>query len=183
MIAIRNASLGDAEALIDIYRYYVENTAISFETVTPSADGFRMRMKDIMSRYPYLVIERDGRIEGYSYAHAFVGREAYSRSCEMTIYLRSGSQRSGMGRMLYEAMEQELKKMGILNLYACIAQPDEEDEYLTNNSIDFHEHMGYKIVGTFRNCGRKFDRWYTMVWMEKIIGEHTDDPAPLKWYN
>ncbi len=53
MIAIRNASLGDAEALIDIYRYYVENTAISFETVTPSADGFRMRMKDIMSRYPY----------------------------------------------------------------------------------------------------------------------------------
>ena len=33
-------------------------------------------------------------------------------------------------------------------------------------------------VGTFHNCGYKFDRWYDMVWMEKIIGEpHAGQPA------
>ena len=32
--------------------------------------------------------------------------------------------------------------------------------------------------GTFHNCGYKFDRWYDMVWMEKIIGEpHAGQPA------
>lgn len=62
--------------------------------------------------------------------------------------------------------------MGICNLYACIASPKTEDEFLTKNSIQFHSHLGYRLVGTFQNCGYKFHRWYDMVWMEKIIGEH-----------
>lgn len=90
----------------------------------------------------------------------------------MTIYLDHNVQKHGMGRMLYEAMEQMLKKMGILNLYACIGYPDEDDEYLTTNSADFHAHLGYTKVGTFHKCGYKFGRWYHMIWMEKIIGEH-----------
>ena len=59
-----------------------------------------------------------------------------------------------------------------LNLYACIADPVTEDEYLTRNSEHFHSHLGYTKVGRFHNCGYKFNRWYNMIWMEKIIGEH-----------
>ena len=66
-----------------------------------------------------------------------------------------------------------------INLYACIGVPDEDDEYLTTNSRDFHEHLGYKTVGTFRNSGRKFGRWYSMIWMEKLIGEHTARPSEV----
>ena len=62
--------------------------------------------------------------------------------------------------------------MGILNLNACIAVALKEDEYLTNASVDFHKHFGYKRVGEFHRCGYKFNRWYNMVWMEKMIGEH-----------
>lgn len=39
-------------------------------------------------------------------------------------------------------------------------------------SARFHEHLGFKQVGRFHKCGRKFGRWYDMIWMEKIIGEH-----------
>ena len=74
--------------------------------------------------------------------------------------------------MLYEAIEQKLKEMGILNLYACIGYLDVEDEYLNQNSAQFHEHMGFTLAGRFRKCGYKFGRWYDMIWMEKIIGEH-----------
>ena len=49
-----------------------------------------------------------------------------------------------------------------------------EDEYLNRNSIEFHSHQGYRLVGEFYDCGYKFKRWYNMVWMEKLIGEHTD---------
>lgn len=172
MTLIKDVTADDAEELLKIYEYYVMNTAVSFEITTPSADEFKDRIVNISASYPYIVLVSDGRIEGYAYAHAFVGREAYSHSCEMTIYLRNGSQGRGFGRALYEALESRLKKKGIINLYACIGIPERDDEYLTSNSADFHEHMGYRTVGIFHNCGRKFGRWYSMIWMEKIIGSY-----------
>ena len=78
----------------------------------------------------------------------------------------------GLGKKLYFALEEALKEMGILNLYACIGYPIEEDQYLTKNSAEFHEHLGYTTVGRFHKCGYKFNCWYDMIWMEKIIGSH-----------
>lgn len=172
MITIRDAKKEDAKVLLEIYSYYVEHTAISFELTTPSLSEFKRRLTEIQKHYPYLVIEKDGVIKGYAYAHLFVGRDAYSYSAETTIYLDHDSKRCGLGRLLYEALEDRLKQMGIFNLYACIGVPLEEDEYLSNNSRDFHSHLGYRTVGTFINCGRKFNKWYSMIWMEKLIGDH-----------
>lgn len=171
-ITVRDARLADAGRLLEIYAYYVEHTAISFEYTVPTLLEFQSRMEKTMKRYPYLVIERDGIIQGYAYAGAFVGRAAYDWSCELTIYLDHTALRGGLGRKLYEALENRLKEMGILNLYACIGYPEKEDEYLNRNSAAFHEHLGFATVGTFHNCGHKFGRWYHMIWMEKIIGEH-----------
>ncbi len=88
----------------------------------------------------------------------------------------------GLGRKLYEALADRLKTMGILNLYACIGYPKAEDEYLNKNSAQFHEHLGFHLCGTFENCGYKFNRWYDMIWMEKIIGEHKEYQPPVKPY-
>lgn len=88
----------------------------------------------------------------------------------------------GLGRQLYKALEQRLAQMGVLNLYACIGWPEAEDEYLTRNSAQFHEHLGFTLAGTFRRCGYKFGRWYDMVWMEKILGEHRPDQPPVQPY-
>ena len=182
MIEIRGAAVSDAERLLEIYDYYVRNTAVSFEYETPSLEEFRNRMKETMKRYPYLVILRDGNTEGYAYAGPFKGRAAYDWSCETTIYLDRRSRGLGLGRMIYEALEKELGKRGILNLYACIAYPETEDEYLTANSADFHRHLGYTTAGVFHRCGYKFGRWYNMIWMEKIIGEHRAGQPPAVAY-
>ena len=181
--SIRNAVPGDAPRLAEIYRYYVEHTAITFEYVPPSAEEFSARMADTMRRYPYLVAEEDGRVMGYAYAGPFVGRAAYAWSCEMSIYLDHTSRNRALGRALYEAMEARRAAMGILTLYACIGATEHEDEYLTNNSAGFHAHMGYTLAGTFRKCGYKFGRWYDMIWMEKIIGEHLGEQPPVRFGN
>lgn len=173
-VTIRDARLADARRLLKIYAYYVEHTAISFEYTVPTLSEFRSRMENTMKRYPYLVIEQDGTILGYAYAGAFVGRAAYDRSCELTIYLDCNVQKRGLGRKLYGALESRLRAIGMLNLYACIGYPEEEDEYLTRNSAAFHEHLGFEKAGTFHNCGYKFGRWYHMIWMEKIIGDHRE---------
>ena len=120
MLIVRDATLSDAARLLEIYDPYVQNTAISFEYETPSLEEFKARMEKTLRRYPYLVAEKDGRVEGYAYAGPFIARAAYDPSCELTIYLAQGAQKCGMGRAL----------------------------------------------------GYKFGRWYDMIWMEKIIGEH-----------
>lgn len=167
---VRKANLEDAARLLEIYAYYVEHTAISFEYEVPTLQEFQDRMKTTMEKYPYLVIEMDGVVRGYAYAGPFVGRDAYRWSCETTIYLAPHVRKRGLGKILYGALEEQLREMGIRNLYACIGYPEEEDEYLTRNSAEFHAHLGFSVAGRFQNCGYKFGQWYHMIWMEKIIG-------------
>lgn len=169
-IVIRSASVNDAEALLNIYAYYVENTAITFECEVPTVEEFQQRIANTLKKYPYLVAEKEGTILGYAYAGVFKNRAAYDWSAEVTIYLSHNATKCGIGRKLYEALETEMKKRGFLNLYACIGYPVEEDEYLTKNSAQFHAHLGYQTVGEFHKCGYKFGRWYNMIWMEKLIG-------------
>ncbi|MCR5322773.1 MAG: GNAT family N-acetyltransferase [Lachnospiraceae bacterium] len=169
---IRSATIEDAKRLLEIYTYYVKDTAISFEFDVPSLEEFRSRIAHTLGRYPYIVLEEDGMIWGYAYAGVFKDRAAYDHCCEVTIYLDRSSKGKGYGKALYGALEEELRKRGIINLYACIADPISEDEYLTRNSEQFHQHMGYIKVGEFHKCGYKFERWYNMIWMEKIIGEY-----------
>ena len=175
-VAIRLVSMDDAEELLKIYAYYVEHTAVSFEYDVPAPAEFRKRIARTLTKYPYFVAESEEGILGYAYAGPFVGRAAYGWSAELTIYLAPDRRGRGLGRKLYGELEAALAEMGITNLYACIGLPEEEDEYLTRSSADFHAHMGFAAVGTFRRCGRKFQRWYDMIWMEKIIGEHGDNP-------
>ncbi len=167
---IRCATTEDAERLLEIYSFYVENTAVSFEYDTPSLSEFKGRIAHTLEKYPYLVLEEDGKIFGYAYAGVFKARAAYDHCCEVTIYIDHNCKGKGYGKALYAALEEALKKIGIINLYACIGDPIEEDEYLTKDSEHFHTHMGYTKVGDFHRCGYKFGRWYNMIWMEKIIG-------------
>ena len=102
--------------------------------------------------------------------------------CELSIYLDHHAQRQGLGRQLYAALETKLKKMGITNCYACIAYPQQEDTYLNDHSARFHEHLGFQTVGYFHQCGYKFGRWYDMIWMEKMIGEHPDKVDPVRFF-
>lgn len=176
---VRNLQAKDAERILEIYAYYVLNTAITFEYDVPSLPEFRRRIENISERFPYLVIEQNGTVRGYAYAAPFRNRAAYGWSCETTIYMDHNFQKSGMGRRLYEELENRLQKMGILNMYACIAYPQEEDRYLTKNSAEFHEHMGFAKVGEFHKCGYKSCHWYDMIWMEKIIGRHIEDQPPV----
>lgn len=179
---IREATAKDTAALREIYAYYVENTAATFEYQPPSIEEFTDRIKNAQKRYPYLLIEREKEVVGFAFAHAFRERPAYDYAAEVTIYLGRDQRHRGVGRILYSALEEELRRMGVLSLYACVALPSGEDEHLSMDSPRFHETMGYHRCGEFRNCGYKFGKWYTMVWMEKIIGSFPERPEPLTAY-
>ena len=172
-ITIRTATPDDAAALLAIYAPYVTKTAITFEYDVPTAEEFARRIRHTLERYPYLVAVLGGEIVGYAYAAEFKNRAAYQWAVETSIYLRGDVQRRGIGAQLYEALEQRLRQQGILNMNACISYPVVEcDPYLTLQSVRFHERMGFALLAHFHKCGLKFGRWYDMVWMERLIGEH-----------
>lgn len=179
-LTIRPAAPEDAAALLAVYAPYVERTAITFEYDVPTLADFTGRIARTLARYPYLAAERGGEIVGYAYAGPFKERAAYDWAVETTVYVREDQRRRGVGGALYRALERCLAAQGVLNLNACIACPEEADEYLTWDSVEFHTRLGYRLVGEFYGCGCKFGRWYNMVWMEKHIGAHLPDPAPVR---
>ena len=172
-ITIRAAKEADIEAILAIYAPYVRETAITFEYTVPTLEEFSERMRKTLMKYPYLVAVQQVEILGYAYASEFKNRAAYDWAVETTIYVKQDSRKSGVGKKLYRVLEEVLKRQNIGNLYACIAYPNP-------GSIGFHEHLGYQTIGHFSKCGYKFETWYDMIWMEKMIGEHDQHPEPFK---
>ena len=178
-ITIRPVTEADAEKLLAIYAPYVTDTFVTYEYTVPTVEEFRERIRNTLQAYPYFAAVENGRIIGYAYASAFHPRRAYLWSAEATVYLERGVRGRGVGRLLYERLEEALKQQNVQNVNACIAYPQAEDEYLTKDSVLFHEKLGYTMVGTFHQCGYKFHRWYDMVWMEKFIGEHRENQPDI----
>ena len=176
---LRFATPEDAEELLGIYEYYIRNTAITFEKEVPSIEDFKTRIEQTLRDYPYLVSVKDGDIVGYAYASRFHPRAAYDPSAEASIYVRHGLTGGGFGKELYVALEKILRMQHVETVTACIATPEIEDAYLDRNSVQYHHHMGFRMVGEFKRCAYKFDTWYNMVWMEKWLGDHEGAPEPL----
>lgn len=181
-VEIRAVRPEDAPKLLEIYAPYVEHTAITFEYEVPTEEEFAGRIRQTLLKYPYIAAVRGDEFLGYAYAGSFHSRAAYDWAVETSIYVDGSQKKLGIGRKLHDSLEMILKKQGILNMNACIAYLETEDEYLTKNSVEFHAHLGYRLVGEFYQCGYKFDRWYNMVWMEKHIGEHRKgQPKPKRF--
>lgn len=172
---LRIATPDDAAGLLAIYAPYVRTTSITFEYEVPTVREFARRIAGTLERYPYLVAcDADGTALGYAYTGAFHARAAYDWAVETSIYVARGARGRHVGRLLHEGLEQTCRLMGIRNLEACIAWPDE------GGSVGFHERMGYRMVGRFEGCGYKLGAWRDMVWMEKHIAAHGDAPEPLR---
>jgi phosphinothricin acetyltransferase len=159
---IRPVELSDCKSITDIYNYYIETTVITFEEVPLTVPEMQNRVNEIREHFPYLVYEENGEILGYAYVDAFHSRSAYRFTLEDSIYLRNGCQGKGMGRALFDALLNEVKKRDTHSIMAKIALPNER-------SIKLHEAFCFKNVGTLKEVGRKFDKWLDVGYWELIV--------------
>ena len=159
---IRSAQPSDAEAICEIYNYYVLNTCVTFEEEVVSADEMRKRIKTILEKYPWVVYEQEGEVIGYAYASEWKSRCSYRYSVESTVYLKQGSQGKGIGSSLYLSLLDLLDKKEVHAIIGGIAQPNEA-------SVALHEKFRFEKVAHFKEVGYKFNQWIDVGYWEKII--------------
>ncbi len=172
MITLRPATARDSAALLEIYRPYVENTSISFETEVPSVAEFRRRILEFSAEYPYLAAVEDGRITGYAYAHAFHERAAYRWTVETSIYVSEQARGRGVGRRLYRALLALLEAQGVKHACAIVTIPNEP-------SLHFHRSMGFEAGGVLPDFGYKLGAWHSVAYLCRALGDSQDPPAPV----
>lgn len=161
-LSIRPARPEDAAVLLPIYSPFVEASAISFETDVPTIDEFAARIEKAVSGWQWLVAERNGQCVGYAYGSLHRERPAYRWSVEVSVYLRAGFLRQGIGSALYASLLPDLAAKGFCNAYAGITQPNA-------GSVALHRRAGFKPIGVFEAVGRKFGQWHDVAWFHRRL--------------
>ena len=172
---IRLATAADVPKMLEIYAPFIRATTYTFEYEVPSLDDFSRRFADVTQRLPWLVYEEDTCVLGYAYASLPFERAAYRWCAEPSIYLDPRAQGRGVGEILYGILEDLLFRMGYRVLYAVITGEN-------SRSLRFHEKLGYRQCGLFRDCGLKFGRLLDVYWLEKST-DSVEIPSisPIPW--
>jgi phosphinothricin acetyltransferase len=161
---IRTVLDSDVNCITDIYNYYIQETAITFEEQPITSSEMLMRIAKIRNtNLPWLVAEDDsGVVVGYAYATQWRERFAYRFSVEITVYLLPSTSGRGLGSQLYSALFSALKCCSVHSVIAGITLPNPK-------SIALHEKFAMKQVATFDEVGFKFDTWHAVgYWQGKI---------------
>jgi L-amino acid N-acyltransferase YncA len=162
MKMIRIANVSDAAQLCEIYNHYVLNTNVTFEEQAVTMEEMASRVQETLSSLPWLVVEDDSQVLGFSYASKWKGRCAYRYSAEATVYLRPDATGKGLGTQLYLELLKELKDRSLHTVMGGIALPNDA-------SVALHEKLGFSKVAQFRQVGHKFGNWIDVGYWQLLF--------------
>jgi phosphinothricin acetyltransferase len=165
VMIIRPASLADLPRLTEIYNHYVQNTHISFDVqpFTPEQRVEWFHARSDGRRYRMLVAEEPGTgILGYTCTGVFRTKKAYETTVEVSIACSPDALGRGIGTRLYQELFVLLGQEDVHRVVAGITQPN-----AASNAL--HERFGFKKVGTFSEVGRKFGKYWDVMWLEKVM--------------
>jgi L-amino acid N-acyltransferase YncA len=161
---IRQAQSGDIPALLDIWNPVIRTSVATFNDAekTPAMLAADIATKSAAG-YPFLVAEQpDGTLAGFATYGQFRASNGYRHTMEHTIILAPDQGGRGTGRALMTAIETHARDRGVHSLFAGVSGEN-------TAGIAFHARLGYHEVARLPEVGRKFDRWFDLVLMQKIL--------------
>lgn len=163
-ILIRHIEQADLPALLEIYNHYVVNTPITFDVEPRTLEQRRAWFETFApsGRHQCFVAVKDGAPIGWASSGRFKDRAAYDTSVETSVYVKAGEQRRGVGRRLYTALFDALAREDVHRAFGGITQPND-------GSVGLHLAFGFAYVGTYREVGRKFGRFWDVAWFAKEL--------------
>lgn len=162
---IRKVKLTDAENIVNIYNYYIKETTVTFEIEELTIKDMEMRIKKTLdSGYPFIVYEEDGKIKGYAYVKKWRERASYKNTLETSVYVDNNMKNNGIGRILYKALIKECKDIGVHVLIGVLS----DTNFISKK---FHENIGFKKTGHFREVANKFNKFIDVEFWSLILKE------------
>lgn len=159
---IRPFNIKDSQKLLDIYNYYVLNTAVTFDIEPLSLQVFKDKLICIQTDYPLIVYEEDGEILGYAYGSRFRPKPAYNYVVESTVYVKQDAHGKQIGTKLYTELLRLLKQTQSHTVLGVLTIPNDA-------SIKLHEKFGFKQVAHLKEVGLKFGKWQDIgIWQLKF---------------
>jgi phosphinothricin acetyltransferase len=159
----RKFAWSDVPAITQIYKHYVDETVITFDTEAPSETAMAEKFGHLIDLgHPLIVVEEAGKVVGYAYASFYRPRAAYRFTAEDSIYLAPDQVGKGLGGKLLTALMEESRVFGFKQMLAVITAE-------RANSIRLHEKHGFKLIGKYEALGFKFDRWLDIVHMQRAV--------------
>jgi phosphinothricin acetyltransferase len=165
---IRAATKNDVPRLTEIYNHYVIHTAVTFDIEPYTIERRTVWFEQFgpSGRYRLLVAEDDSGILGYAGTTRFRAKAAYDTTVETTIYCAPDAANKGAGGKLYGALFEALAGEDIHRIVAGYVLPNPA-------SAALHARFGFKPVGVFGENGRKFGRYWDVVWLERPLNLST----------
>ena len=164
-LLIRAAEERDLERINEIYNHYILSTPITFDIEPWTIDARHAWFAKCArtGRHRLLVAEDAGAVVGFAGTSQFRAKAAYDTTVETTLYCAPQATGRGIGRALYERLFEELRGEDIRMAVAGITLPNDA-------SARLHESFGFVRAGLFHAVGRKFDRYWDVLWMEREMG-------------
>lgn len=174
-IIVRDAKQEDLDEIRRIYSHHVVNTFATSEKEPPDSEEMLARfLKTTGQGFPYLVVELDKKVVGYSYAGYFRSRAAYRTTVENSIYVGEGATGKGIGRILLQELIKRCEELGFRQMIAVIGHAE------NHASIVMHERCGFVEIARFHGVYSKFGQWVDTVFMQREIGDGSHTPPPEK---
>jgi phosphinothricin acetyltransferase len=171
MTTLRLAGPADARQVAEIYQPVVTGTSISFEEDVPTEREMEVRIGSALAFAPWLVCADGERVVGYAYASKHRERAAYRWCVDVSVYVREGCRRAGVGRALYTSLFALLRLQGFRAAHAGVTLPNEA-------SVGLHESLGFRPVGVYPRVGFKLGRWHDVGWWQLPLLDRAGEPAP-----
>jgi L-amino acid N-acyltransferase YncA len=159
---IREFDDRDSTAVIDIFNHFIVNSFAAYAEEPVGYEAITV-FKDMTKGYPFFVVETDdGDVPGFSFLRPFHRTDIFRRVGEITYFILPEHTGKGLGKRLLAAVIEGAKKHSIDSILASISS-------LNKQSLAFHQRNGFFQCGCFESIGKKFNRDFDMVWMQKKI--------------
>ncbi len=159
---IDEAQEADLPAITAIVNHTAAHTTASYHEYPKSdaemAEWFAARKRD----YTVLAARDASGFLGYATYGPFRGPSGYRLSAEHSIYVREDARGRGIGKALLAALIDSGRAQG---LHVLVGGIDSENIL----SIALHKAFGFEETGRLPQIGRKFDRWLTLVFLQKQL--------------
>lgn len=161
--AFRPLAMGDMADVTRVYNHYVTHTTVSFHIAPRTEEEMTAMLLHLGVPFGAYALTEVGKWIGYCALVPFSGREAYSVTAELSLYLEPDARRMGYGQAMLDFLEKEAAKKGFVSLMARVTAEN-------TASVGLFAKNGYKRAGYYEKVGYKFGKLLDVIAFQKIIG-------------